>query len=263
MNQSFASRLIHVLVRFVLNPVTLFVVVLLTGLVGFALVTAVPEYKERLATAERLQPMSVAALGDSQPGSEVILEGRISPQSPAVYGSFVAYVREEYRTTDAFGNSVARWDEVARETPPLVVALPDGDVRIANNDYSFDTTATTLREAEPTLTKGAVQSRGYVAGDPVLVLGTVVDTNGSRAVKATFFYAGTRAAYLADYGRLSRTTLPIALPFLIVCAISTVALVWQIRRFMREAAVEQAAEEQRAAQQQTNRRVNKNVARGR
>jgi hypothetical protein len=247
----------------VLNPIVLLVVALLSGIVGAVLLYDAPAYAARAARAERLQPASAAALAGSAPGREVLLEGRVSKRAPAVYRSFVAYVREEYRSSQLGwlgGDTSQRWEVVEQVTPPLVVALRGGEARIANDDYLFDTTAFTVREAEPTLTKGAVQSRGYRAGDPVLAVGTVVDASGERAVAAEFVYAGTRAAYTAEMRRLARQSLPIGGALLVVCIASTVGLVWQIRRFLREVAEEQAAAEAIAEQQPARKRPRKKSA---
>lgn len=249
--------------KVVLNPIVLLVVALLSGVIGVALLYDVPAYAARAARAERLQPISAAALADSTPGREVLLEGQVGNRTPAVYRSFVAYVREEYRSSQfgwLGGDSSERWEEVERVTPPLVVALADGEARIANRDYLFDTTAFTFREAEPTLTDGAVQSRGYRVGDPALVVGTVVVDGDQRAVEAEFIYAGTRTAYLAEMRLLARRSLPIGGMLLLVCAASTVALVWQVRRVLREIAAEQAAAEAVADQQPAGKRSRKKLA---
>jgi hypothetical protein len=227
--------------RIVLNPVTLLCVAMLSGLVGGVLLYDAPAYAARAARAERLQSVSAASLTDSAPGREVLLEGQVSARTPAVYRAFVAYVREEYRSRFMLGGDSQHWEEAERVTPPLVVALPDGEARIANDNYLFDTTAFTMREAEPTLTKGAIQSRGYRAGDPALAVGTVVVDGGERAVAAEFLYAGSRAAYIAEMRRLARQSLPIGGALLLICVVSTAGLVWQVRRFLREVAAEQAA----------------------
>jgi hypothetical protein len=247
--------------KVVLNPIVLLVVALLSGVVGVALLYDVPAYAARAARAERLEPISAAMLADSAPGREVLLEGQVSHHTLNVYRSFVAYVREEYRSELSLigGDTSQRWEEVERVTPPLLVALVDGEARIANDDYELDTTAFTFREAEPTLTDGAVQSRGYRVGDPALVVGMVVDAGGERAVEAEFIYAGTRAAYLAEMRTLTRRSLPIGGAFLLVCAASTVALVWQVRRVLREIAAEQAADEVRADQESTRSRPRKKL----
>lgn len=240
--------------KVVFNPIVLLVVALLCGVIGTALLYDVPAYSARAARAERLEPISAVALADIAPGREVLLEGQISSRTPALYRSFVAYTREEYRSSQLGwlgGDSSQRWEVVEQSTPPLVIALADGEARIANDDYALDTTAFTFREAGPTVTKGAVQSRGYRVGDPALILGTVVDAGGQRAVRAEFIYAGTRATYVAEMRALARRSLPIGGVFLFVCVASTVALVGQVRRVLREIAAEQAAEAARADQQPT------------
>ena len=191
------------------------------------------------ARAEQLVPVSAAMLADSAPGREVLLEGRISSHNTKVYRDFVAYVREEYRDDTLDGTSNQHWVEAARDTPPLLVTLTDGEARIVNSDYALQSTAITVEEAKPTFTKGAVQSRGFVAGSPVLALGTV---GADGTVHAEFIYAGTRAAYIDDMNRVATRSLPIGVAFLLVCVVCAGVGVWQLRRFWREVRAEQTAE---------------------
>lgn len=112
-----------------------------------------PAYAARAARAERLQPLTAAALVGRPAGGEVLLErSGQPPHRMIVYRSFVSYVREAYRSEFSLlgGDSSPRWVMVEQVTPPLVVALADGEARISNDDYLLDTTAFTIREAEPT-----------------------------------------------------------------------------------------------------------------
>src|SRR5690349_7971963 len=80
--------------------------------------------------AERLRPLSVAMLDDSQPGREALIEGRISARNPSLFQQFVAYIREEYRGSD--DQDREKWEEDERRTPPLLIELADGVVALAN-----------------------------------------------------------------------------------------------------------------------------------
>lgn len=222
----------------VLNPFVLLAVGLVVGGIGVALVLDSPSYAARRARAERLAPSGAAALADSAPGREVLLEGRISPRNPTLHRQFVAYVREEYRDEALDGASSQRWVEVERVTPPLLVSLAGGEARIANSTYAFDTTAVTVEEAAPTFTKGAVQSRGFVAGSPVLAIGRVA-ANGD--VEAEFLYAGTRAEYVQELERVAARSLPAGLALLGAGLAGVAVGTWRLRGALREIAAEQAA----------------------
>jgi hypothetical protein len=234
-------------VNVVLNPAVLLAIALVAGGIGVFLVLDSPAYAQRRERAERLAPVSAANLTDAPPGQEVLVEGSVSPRNPAVHREFVAYVLEEYRDKALDGDSTESWVEVERATPPLIVLVRDGEARIANDDYTFDTTAVTVEEAKPTFTKGAVQSRGYVAGSPVLAIGKVVAGGG---VEAEFLYAGTRDAYREEMARMARRTLPVGLAFLLVGVAALAGGAWQLRRFLREIAAERVAEEESAQAQQ-------------
>lgn len=249
MYQSFFASIARAIARFIVHPIMLLVIVTISGIVSFALATAAPEYQANAERVDALAPINAASLSSLPVGSPVLLEGHIDAENAAIHGAFVAYVREEYRSHDSLidTNAAPSWVEVARETPPLRIALVDGTVRLANSDYAFDNTAVTVEEAAPTLTKGAVRARGYAAGDSVLVVGSAVDADGQRAVAAEFLYAGTREQYLTEYRRLAGSSLPIAIPFLLLFVASSLGLAWQIRRFVHEVAAEQAAEESKAA----------------
>jgi hypothetical protein len=220
---------------FALHPVTLLVVAIISGIVGAALTFDAPLYAERMARAERLRPLDAAGLERAALGSPIMLEGTISARNPAVYRSFVAYVREEYRSDWlSTGSTSQRWVEVERVTPPLLVTVAGGDVRVVNGTYAFDTTARTVAEAEPTFTEGAVQSRGYGPGDPVLVIGSAAGRAGDVGVSAELLFAGTRDEYIASLRRLAVDALPAGVASLLLCAAATGALVVQVRRFLRE-----------------------------
>lgn len=239
------SMLRHVL----LNPLVLLAIALVSGGIGIILLLDVPAYTQRLARAEGLTPSTVASLVSSPQDSEVMLEGHISASNPKLQHDFVAYVREEYRDEFLDGDTIQRWVEVKRETPPLLITLADGDVRLANDDYLFDTTAITIEEAAPTITKGAVQARGYTVNSPVMLIGRV-ETDGH--VHAEFLYAGSRASYIAEIRRSADRSLPVGLALMLVSVITIGVAIREIRRFLREIAAEQLQAEQEEAAQARN-----------
>ncbi len=235
------KQLLGYLVRnVILNPIVLVSVAVASGLIGIFLILDTPAYARRLERAEQLRPSSAAALVASAPDREVLLEGRISSRNQASFEDFVAYVHEQYRDEAFDGDHLQAWVEVARATPPLWITLADGDVRIANHDYVFDSTPVTKILAEPTATKGAVQVRGYQVDSPVLVIGHVMP---GGAVKAEFLYGGSRADYMADMRAAGSRSLPLGIVFLVVGLVAMATSAYQIRRFLAEIAAERAAEE--------------------
>lgn len=227
--------------RVLLNPLVLIAVALVTSIIGIIIVLDTTTYTKRLNRVERLAPMSATALENNALRGEVLLEGRVSARNAKLHDNFVAYVREEYRDEMLDGDNLQRWVEVKRETPPLFLTLADGDVRLSNNDYIFDTTSVTIEEAAPTITKGAVQVRGFARDSRVMAIGRVT-VDGT--VNAEFLYAGSRAAYMAEMQRLSSRSLQVGLMFLLVGVVTSILFVRATRQFLREIADERLQAEQ-------------------
>lgn len=143
-------------------------------------------------SAQIRQARQLPDLVDARPGSVALFEGRISPETPLVYGEFVSYLQEQYQS--CWDSSC--WVETARETPPLWLTVGEQTVQIANQDYRLEATEHTLEEAAPTWTKGTLRSRGFRRGSPIVGIGEVAAQAGSRQVTAEFIWAGTRSGYL-------------------------------------------------------------------
>jgi hypothetical protein len=180
--------------RVVFNPFVLLPVGLVFAALGLMFSVNIPPKLRELNDVRRLPSFATANFGE-----RAFLEGRISEQNQIVHGQFVAYVREDYRSSTARTSS---WVEVARQTPPLIIETRGETVRIVNDHYILASTHVTLEEAAATLTKGAVQARGFVVGSPVLAVGFVAQE--SKEFIAEFLYAGTRANYLTDLTRFLR-----------------------------------------------------------
>ncbi len=167
------------------NPFVWIPLGLCLAFIGLSLIADMPKLSSQLHLVDQLPAFNVA-----KPGERVFLEGQIGEQNQPIYNQFVAYMREEYR------NSIGRnshWVEVARQTPPLIIKVPGKAVRVVNENYVFRTTDVTLEEATPTVTRGAVQARGFVVGSLVFAVGSKQD----EGFVAEFFYAGTRSDYVA------------------------------------------------------------------
>ncbi|HEU4324874.1 MAG TPA: hypothetical protein VFS21_17140 [Roseiflexaceae bacterium] len=171
-------------------------------LVGLGLaVVAAGEARAAADRAERLTPLGAAALEDSPPGREVLVEGAVSARNRALFQDMVAYVREEYRGTDSDGDS--QWSEDERRTPPLWLDLPGGTARLADDTYTLESPAQRWQEPGG-LTwngfsgEGTKRYRGFRAGDSVVAIGTLVAGQEGPELRAEFVAGGTRASYIAS-----------------------------------------------------------------
>src|SRR5262245_58052064 len=98
---------------------------------GFMATAGAQQARAQAERAERLRPLTAAALDDSRSGSEALVEGRISARNPLLFQQFVAYIREEYRGSD--DDDREKWEEDERRTPALRIDVADGIVALAND----------------------------------------------------------------------------------------------------------------------------------
>jgi hypothetical protein len=147
---------------------------------------------------ERLTPLPVAILEDSERGREVLVEGRVSSRNPAQYESFVAYVREEreVETNDEGTPTAGSWEETRRVTPPLLLELSDGLVQIGNNDYNLGNARTVERRSF--LEDREIRYKGFEAHDQVIAVGSLFSTAEQPQINAEFIHRGTQASYVAS-----------------------------------------------------------------
>jgi hypothetical protein len=80
----------------VFNPFVLLPVGLVLAAIGLMFSVNIPPTVRELNDLRRLPPFATANLGE-----RAFLEGRISEQNQIVHGQFVAYVREDYRSSTA------------------------------------------------------------------------------------------------------------------------------------------------------------------
>jgi hypothetical protein len=185
--------------------------------------------------AERLPPLTVAALEDSRPGREVLIEGRISDRNPTLFQRFVAYVREEYRGSD--DQDREKWEEDERRTPPLRIEVADGIVSLANSNYVLDTPPHIWHESEPSRVwngftgEGTKRYRGFQAGDIALAIGTLASGSEGLELRAERVYGGTRSSYIADRRQAAVWMPRIGAIFgLVGVAIALLGVWWLLRR---------------------------------
>lgn len=149
------------------------------------------------ARIERLSPISAAQLSQATPGSEVLVEGRISDHSASVFRSFVAYVREKhYLETDLSDG----WRPEASDSSPFTVELLDGQAHVASTTYEVINPLASWT-APGTQVSNPMRYTGLEIGDSVVVVGRVARTAQGVSIYADAVIGGTRAEYLAAQRR--------------------------------------------------------------
>ncbi|HEU4322053.1 MAG TPA: hypothetical protein VFS21_02790 [Roseiflexaceae bacterium] len=174
----------------VLLSVVLVSVGLFCGVVGALIGLVGPQLARQAAErAERLSPISAAALTDGRPGAEALIEGRVSGRNRALAQNMVAYTLEVYQGIDEDGDAI--WEEREGQTPRLRVELSDGLVELAEGGYAL---SGRLHTSET----GGERYSGLMAGDEIMAFGRLVEGQEEIELQADLVYAGTRSAYLED-----------------------------------------------------------------
>jgi hypothetical protein len=184
------------------------------------------------ARVEQLRPLTAAAIDDSQPGREALVEGRINARNPRLFQEFVAYIREEYRGSD---NDRDKWQEDERRTPPLLIDVADGLVELADDGYELDSPPHTWQESRSLVWNGFTGNgtkryRGIQAGDIVLAIGTLVPGSEGLELRAERVYGGSRSAYIAERQSAARWMPWMGGVFGLVGAAIAGAGVWRLLR---------------------------------
>ncbi len=171
------------------------------------LVSNSPE--RELARGSALQLTTADTVRWRTVGETVLFEGNISADNRAGFRDFIAYQRDRYAGKDNDGPSkgVERWVQMERVTPPLSIDSAEGKVSIVNSRYSLRNPPRQWRSSvTERLLFGPDSERasGFVAGDLVVVEGTVTETAPAsdgkrpRALEAVVLFGGNHAAYLTD-----------------------------------------------------------------
>ncbi len=182
--------------------------------------------------AERLAPADAAALAAAAPGGELLIEGVVSPENPARFRDFVAYVREEFRGADNNGDE--RWFEDERVTPPLAIEA-GGRAQLANDDYELEGPHERWQEEglewSRSTEEGTKRYRGLVAGGPVTAIGTVAPGPAGNELRAEVVYGGTREQYIAEKRGLSSLFPAVGLAIAAAGAALVFVAAWVLRRW--------------------------------
>ncbi len=174
----------------VLLAVVLMSVGLFCGAAGAMIGIVGPQLARQAAErAERLSPLSAAALTDGRPGAEALIEGRVSARNRALAQNLVAYTLEVYRGTDEDGDEI--WEERGGQTPRLRVELSDGLAELAEGGYAL---SGRLHTSET----GGERYSGLMAGDQIMALGTLAEGQEGIELRADLVYAGDRSDYIED-----------------------------------------------------------------
>ena len=145
----------------------------------------------RHARMEALPSPDAAALSDTPPGAEVLVDGRIARDQPVLFRDFVAFVKEE---EDRSKNDEDRreWKVRERELPPLrLERAGDEPLQVVNRGYGLWGAKTVWTD-----TSQIIDTRytGLVSGEAVVVRGRTA-AGGLEAIEVA---SGTRASYLAE-----------------------------------------------------------------
>ena len=182
--------------------------------------------------AERLTPAHAATLERAAPGTELLVEGTLSPQNQPRFRDFVAYVREEFRGADDNGDD--KWVEDERVTPPLLLEA-DGLVQIANADYTLISPHERWQEAglnwSSSTEEGTKRYAGLVAGRPVTTIGAVTQGREGNTLQAELIYGGTRQSYIASQREASSILPWVGLAVALAGAGVAILGTWGLRRW--------------------------------
>lgn len=188
--------------RWVLAAIALTLALACFGLGYRVGVVAVRESDRRAASFRELPVITRATqLDGGLVGRRVLVEGQIAPGNPGVeYPAggdatrrYVIYTVSRTESTPGRNGGVnTRRVTEHTVTPPIVLSLPDGTVRVSNGDYrsaSFRHVGTLA---------GARQVSGYTAGDRIIVDGTVALEAGGPTLRATMVDDRAPAAYITS-----------------------------------------------------------------
>lgn len=172
---------------------------------GFGLWLAVysPRASDRASAAAAQLPVitNAAQLAGTPAGRRVLVEGRIAPGNPGLdltndrgaTRHFVIYRRTRFERKPPGRNGVQVVNHIDDKpvTPALTIALPDGAVRVVNDDYRY---AFPLGNGiSPTPDTRVI---GFVEGDEALVDGAIVPGPDGPALQARFIHGGGRQRYI-------------------------------------------------------------------
>jgi hypothetical protein len=145
------------------------------------------------ARHERMQALpspGIAALTDTLPGREVLVDGLIASDQPVLLRNFVAFVKEEEQRGRS-DDDPKEWKVRERQAPPLHIVLTGDDAtRVVNFGYGLWGAKTVWRDESKIID---TRYTGLVAGEAVVIHARTA-TGGLEAIEVA---SGTRTSYLA------------------------------------------------------------------
>jgi hypothetical protein len=166
------------------------VTVVLATISAFFLYVAPRLDTRDFSTLEALGPVEIETLRRTNSGTEVLVEGRISPETRTAHHDLVVsvgYLRQVSTASEDAGRLRER--EIERWTPPFDLQLANGRIRIENKGY-------TVKQLPTVTDDGSLFRKGLAPGDPVVVIGNVRRYGVDVALRASMVAFGTQQSYV-------------------------------------------------------------------
>jgi hypothetical protein len=179
---------------------------------------------------------SIPELRSARQDETGFLEGRIAADVPPIRGVFVAYVREQYRSTTA---RTSGWVSMGGEVQPLTIDTSTGPMRIVNANYALDQSLAEWpharqEESPKTATAGSIRVSGFVPGGPVLIVGRAAPGGPSDQIVALSVAGMNRSTYLDRLLVKHSRSRSLAIALMLIGPAGIAYAVWAFRRVWRE-----------------------------
>ncbi len=135
----------------------------------------------------------LASLSQQEPGSEVVIEARISPESKKQFDDYVAYRQERQERVRRDGRYRTEWRTELTVTPPLKVELENETIQIRNDTYNF---GELQNQREVRINNELHRISGIRHNDSVVVIGKLRSNNDGIVIDADVVSVGTKSDYL-------------------------------------------------------------------
>jgi hypothetical protein len=174
------------------NTLLLFIGILLFG--GGLWLSAIAPWLQRreIERIQNLPAITLASLSGLPGGQHVLIEGRISTNNP-IHEMLTQEKLEKLVIYEVQYNAVGNtgWEQM---TPPLLLDLPDGQIRVVNHDYIFGTLWIKWYDT----TKDKSLYRGITVDTPIMVVGRVFREGNELAIWADSIDRGPRETFVRE-----------------------------------------------------------------
>jgi hypothetical protein len=199
--------------------VFLIIGVTFTGVGLLLRLVVVPSANADVAELEQMEAVNSIVLSDSRPGKTFLVEGNISSTNPLQYETFVAYIREEYKTDSSSQDDEDDSGWVIRNQlrPPLLLETTGGGpVQITNENYSLQTSKIFEKDSRN-------RYRGIEAEDHIVVIGELTNSDEPPQLTADLVYLGSRAEYIESQQEAAASVSVLSIIFLVLGILLLVA----------------------------------------